>query len=87
MVHVLLKAWNIPDSNVTLPTEEGGPTILRSCNKLNIKYTIFNPTLEWVCCTCLQTNREYICKHKLKVFRMLKPHIEEGSIARLCRSL
>ena len=87
VVGALLKAWNILDVNVTLPIADGAPTTMKSCSKLDILYTAFNPGSEWACCTCSQANRGYICKHKLKVLRMLKPDIEEGSIARLCGSL
>ena len=87
VVQAIFKARNIPDSNVALPIEEGAPAMLRSCTKPNVVYTVFNPTSEWVCCTYSQANRGYICKHKLKVFRMLRPHVQEGSIARLCGSL
>ena len=83
VVGMLMKACNIPDRNVTLSTEEGAPTIVRSCNKPHMLYTIFNLGSEWACCTCSQANRGYICKHKLKVLRMLKPDVEEGSIVRL----
>ena len=87
VVQALLKAWNIPDSNVAFPREEGAPAMLRSCTKPNVVYTVFNPTSEWTCCTCSEANRGYIYKHKLKVFRMLRPDVQEGSIARLCGSL
>ena len=81
-----MKARNIPDRNVILPTEDGAPAIVRSCTKPHMLYTLFNPGSEWACCTCSQANRGYICKHKLKVLQMLKPDVEEGSIARLCGS-
>ena len=87
VVEALLKARNIPNSNITLPIEDGAPAILCSCTKLNVMYTVFNPISEWACCTCSQANMRYIYKHKLKVFRMLRPHVEEGSIACLCGSL
>ena len=83
----LMKARNILDKNVTLPTEDGAPTNVRSCCKPYMLYTVFNPGSEWACCTCSQANRGYICKHKLKVLQMLKPNVEEGTIARLCGSL
>ena len=84
MVQAFPKAHNILDSNVIFLTEEGAPAILCSCTKSNVMYIVFNPTSEWACCSCSQANKGYICKHELKVFRMLRPHIEEGSIARLC---
>ena len=87
VIQTLLKARNIPDSNVALRIEEGAPAMLCSCTKPNVVYTVFNPTSEWAFCTCSQANRGYICKHKLKVFRMLRPNVQEGSIARLCGSL
>ena len=72
---------------MTLPTKDGAPTIVKSCSKPHMLYTIFNSRSEWACYTCSQANKGYICKHKLKVLRMLKPDVEEGSIARLCGSL
>ena len=87
VVGALMKACNIPDINVMLPTEDGAPTIVRSCTKPHMLYIVFNPGSEWACCTCSQANRGYICKHKLKVLRMLKPDVEEGSMAQLCGSL
>ena len=87
VVGALMKARNILDINVNLPTEDGALAIVRSCTKPNMLYTVFKPRSKWACYMCSQTNREYICKHKLKVLRMLKPDVEEGSIARLCGSL
>ena len=82
-----MKARNILDINVMLPTEDGVPAIVRSCTKPHMLYTVFNPGSKWACCTCSQAKRGYICKHKLKVLCMLKPNFEESSIARLCGSL
>ena len=59
MVGTLLKARNILDTNVTLPTKEGGPAILRLCNKTHMLHIVFKPGLERVCCTCSQANRKY----------------------------
>ena len=84
VVGALLKARNILDRNVTLPMQDGAPATVKSCSKPDMVYTVFNPSSEWACCTCSQANRGYICKHKLKVLWMLKPDVEEGSIARLC---
>ena len=87
VVGALLKACNIPDIHVTLAIHDGAPATVKSCTKVDVLYTVFNPGSEWACCTCSQANRGYICKHKLKVLRMMKPDLEEGSIARLCGSL
>ena len=87
VVGTLLKARNILDNHVTVPIEVGAPATIRSCTKPDVLYTIFNLGSEWACCTCSQANQGYICKYKLKVLRMLKPELEEGSIARLCGSL
>ena len=87
VIGALLKARNIPDIHVTLPIHDGAPATMKSCTKLDVLYTVFNPGSEWACYTCSQANRGYICKHKLKFLRMMKPDVEEGSIARLCGSL
>ena len=76
-----MKACNIPDINVTLPTEDGALAIVRSWTKPHMLYTVFNPGSEWACCMCSQANKGYICKHKLKVLCMLKLDVKEGSIA------
>ena len=84
VVGALLKARNIPD---TLLVEDGGPAIVCLYSKPHVVYIVFKPVSKWACCTCLQANRGYICKHKFKDLRMVRPHIKEGSIVRLCGPL
>jgi hypothetical protein len=80
VVGALLGARLILDTNVTLPSYDGGPTHVMSSRKVQMQYTIHNPTSKWACCNYVNAQRGHICKHQLKVLLFLHPNLAEGII-------
>ena len=87
IVSALILACNIPDSNVTLPTEEGGPTFITSTIYWHIQYVVQNRGEFLATCACMYSQHGNICKHQAKVFRLLHVELAEGTIAKFCGSL
>ena len=87
VVASLLKARDIPDSDVTLPDVSGGTAMVTSTTQRHIQYTVHNPDSDFGFCTCMHSQRGNICKHQVKVLQMLHPHLAEGKIARYCGTL
>ena len=84
VVDSILKARNIPDTDVTLPVEEGDTAMVTSTSHPHMRYTVYNPGSEWGVCNCIWAQRGNMCKHHVKVVMMMNPDIAEGTIARYC---
>jgi hypothetical protein len=65
VVASLLKARDIPDSDVTLPDVLGGTATMTSTTQRHIQYTVHNPDSDFGFCTCMHLQRGNICKHKV----------------------
>ena len=87
VVCALLKARLIPDSCVLLPSRPGGPAVVTSKTKIHKRYWVHNPGEEWAACDCPRAMKGNICKHQMKVLRMMHPDLAEGRIARYCGSM
>ena len=83
-VESILKAREIPDSDVTLPEVEGGFALVTSTEHRHLRYTVHNPDSEWGVCNCVWAQRGNMCKHHVKVLTMMNPDLAEGTIARYC---
>lgn len=87
MVSALVQAQTIPDTNVQLSLDLGGPAYVRSSKRPHLRYAVYNPCTEWAICECVHSQRGNICKHQLKVLRMVRPDLAEGNIARYLGTL
>jgi hypothetical protein len=45
------------------------------------------PTLKWSQCDCAFATQGIVCKHVMKIFKMLHPNIGDGSIVRKTNTL
>ena len=87
VINAVLKAREIPDSCVTLPIADDGPTLVMSQNNPTKLYSIYSPDCEWGYCDCVWALKGNICKHQVKVLMILHPSLAEGTITRYCGSL
>ena len=87
VINVVLKAREIPDSCVTLPIADDGPTLVTSKSDAAKVYSVYNPDCKWGCCDCMWAMKENICKHQIKVLQILHPSLAAGTITRYCGSL
>jgi hypothetical protein len=58
VVRAVLGAQLIFDTNVTLHSYDGGPTLVKSLKTIHLQYTIHNPTSKWACCNLSTHNVE-----------------------------
>ena len=77
----IVGANDIPDSNVLICMDEG-VAYVGSVNNRPKVWTIKCPDSEWAQCDCPVAQQGMICKHTIKVFKMLHPGIEDGAIVR-----
>jgi hypothetical protein len=87
VINSLLQARKIPDHCVTLPSETGEPAYVTSNKRPHLRYAVHNPETEWGCCECPHSMKGNLCKHHLKVLRMLRPDLAEGGIVKVCGTL
>ena len=55
-----------------------GVAYVGSMNNRPKAWTIHAPTSKWAQCNCLVAKKDMICKHIVKVFKMLHPNINDG---------
>jgi hypothetical protein len=55
---------------------------VKSSKRPHLEYAVHNPNMEWAICECVQSQNGNICKHQVKVLRMMRPNLAEGKIAR-----
>ena len=82
VVSALMKAREIPDSDVALNQLPGNCAVVTSQEHRDVQYVVHNPGEEWAGCNCVWAQRGNICKHVVKVLLMIRPAIAEGTIAR-----
>ena len=61
---------------------EDNVAYIGSVNNRPKVWTIHSPDSEWTQCDCPIASHGMICKHAIKVFKMLHPDIEDGLIVR-----
>ncbi len=82
ITNALLWAHDILDTNV-LPCPNGEDiAFVASINHLGKVWTIHAPTSKLLQCDCPLEAQDIVCKHVMKVFKMLHPNIKDGSIVR-----
>lgn len=69
-----LRAHAIPDEYIVLNPDGENIAYVASVNNLPKVWTVHSPGSEWAQCDCPVAERGDICKHVVKVFKMLHPH-------------
>ena len=77
----IIRASTIPDTNVLICMDED-VAYVGSVNNRPKVWTIHSPDSEWAQCDCPVAQQGMICKHTMKVFKMLHPDIHDGVIVR-----
>ena len=77
----IIRASTIPDTNVLIYLEDNVAYIGSVNNRLKV-WTIHSPNSEWAQYDCPIASRGTICKHVVKVFKMLYSDIEDDVIIR-----
>ena len=77
----IIRADAIPDSNVLICIDDDVAYVGSVNNRPKI-WTIHSPNSEWAQCDCPIVAQGMICKHTMKVFKMLHPELEDGTIVR-----
>ena len=57
-----------------------GVAYVASVNNRPKVWTIHAPDSEWAQCNCPIAKEGMICKHIVKVFKMLHPHVDDGTM-------
>jgi hypothetical protein len=87
VINSVLQSLKIPDSCVSLPTQIGQSALVTSSKRPHVKYTVYNPDTQWACCECVHVQKGNLYKHQIKVLRMMKPELADGSIVKVCGTL
>ena len=82
VVSALIQARDIPDTDVTLLVSKGGLAFVTSTTHRHIHHAIHNSSKFWATCTCVHSLCGNICKHQVKVLRLMHPDLAEGTIAK-----
>lgn len=82
----IIRASAIPDTNVLICKDED-IAYVGSVNNRPKVWTIHSPDSEWAQCDCPVAREGMICKHTMKVFKMLHPDIHDGLIVRQAGTL
>lgn len=83
----IVQARKIPDDRVRLPVCEGHPALVQSVSRPHLVYAVHNPSTQMAVCECIHSQKGSICKHQVKVLRMMRPDLAEGRIARTLGTL
>jgi len=83
-VSALMKAREIPDSDVALNQLPKNCAVVTSREHWVVQYFVRNPRKEWAGCNCAWAQRGNICKHVVKVFLTIHPNIDKGTTACFC---
>lgn len=82
VVSAIIRAKSIPNSHVLLYPDGDDVALVASMNNKPKVWTVHCPDSEWAQCNCPIGNEGMICKHSIKVFKMIHPDIEDGLIVR-----
>jgi hypothetical protein len=84
VINSVLQSLKIPDSCISLPTKVGQPALVTSSKWPHVRYAVYNPDTQWACCECVHVQKGNLCKHQIKVLRMMKPELADGTIMKVC---
>ena len=77
VVTAIIRANAIPDTNVLICMDEDVAYVASINNRPKV-WTIHSPDSEWAQCDCPIAKEGMICKHTVKVFKMLHPDVQDG---------
>jgi hypothetical protein len=80
VANVILRACDIPNTNVMLRLDGEDITLVASTNHPPRMWIIHVLTYKWPQCKCPIAKQRIICKHVMKIFKMLHLHIMDGAI-------
>jgi hypothetical protein len=78
----VLRSNDIPDHLVKLFPGSQDVAQVISVNHYPDVYTILAPGEEYAQCNCSWTDQGNICKHAVKVYKMIHPKVDDGTIIR-----
>ena len=79
---VVLRAREIPDNYVFMYPDEKDVALVISVNNYPAVWTVTCPNSTWAQCDYPMGMRGNICKHQVKVFKLLHPKVEDAFIIR-----
>jgi hypothetical protein len=82
VVGAVLRTREIPDNYVFMYPDEKDVTLVISVNNYPAVWTVTCPNSTWAQCDCPMGMRGNICKHQVKVFKLLYPKVEDVFIIR-----
>jgi hypothetical protein len=82
IANALLRARDILDTNVLLCPNGEDIAFVASTNHMEKVWTIHTLASKWPQCDCPLATQGIVCKHVVKVFKMIHPNIRDGSIVR-----
>jgi hypothetical protein len=77
VINSILKSLKISDSCFLLPTEARQSALVTSSKWPHIRYAVYNLDTQWACCESVHAQKGNLCKHLIKVLRMIKPELTE----------
>lgn len=77
---------NVIPNTIVLIYMDKNVAYIGSINNVLKVWTIHSPKSEWTQCNCHATKEGMICKHTIKVFKMLNTDINNGVIVRATRT-
>ena len=86
VANAVLRARNIPDEDVLI-CEDQTVAFVASQTDFPQVWTVTNPNTDWAHCDCYLGMRENVCKHAMKVFKMINKDVENGAIIRYAGTL
>ena len=78
----VLRTREIPDNYVFMYPDEKDVALVISVNNYPAVWTVTCPNSTWAQCDCPMGMRGNICKHQVKVFKLLYPKVEDAFIIR-----
>ena len=86
VANAVIMALEIPDEYVLICEDEDVAYVASKTNFPSI-WLVTSPNTDWAQCNCPLGMRGNICKHVVKVFRMLNGQVEPGDIIKYAGSL
>lgn len=83
----VLRAREIPDSHVLIYPNDEDIALVVSVNRFPQVYSITAPNTIWAQCSCPWAQKGNICKHAVKVFKLLNEGVTDHAIIRHAGSL
>jgi hypothetical protein len=80
IANVILRAYDIPNTNVMLHPDGEDIALVASTNHPPKMWIVHVPTSKWPQCNCPIVKQRIICKHVMKIFKMIHLHVLDDVI-------